>query len=1237
MEAKKIRECLKKIYRKIKNTEDFSEEDLRIAFVDSGIFKELGYKLLKDIRFERDVKGKRSDLLAFDDYKNIIFVIEFKREIKLEEDFNQLWERYVKPLKAKYGILADGEKLFVYERINSNWELKEEFKIKEVTLAQCEKLYSWLKKPEIERTKVDEVLKYFEKFDKPEEKINLKSEIAQKHFFDSFELRENTIFANLVQRTIELFDSEFENQRFLKSAYSFWKISFAKKPEKIPENWKKIMKSMNLKIDDENLFKFMFCLESAYSLFTRLILAKACEDYKLPYVDFSEFIKTEIKHKSFRGDISLLAWGITVRDLIDNMKQRLVKSVFEGDIFYWWEDCYKGLERELYTPKPDKPKVRFGEALAEIILTLYKFDFSEIVGDPLGTLYQRYFDKETRKALGEFYTPIEVVEYILDAVGYKGKAILNKRLLDPACGSGTFLVEALKRYLKVAEEEAEERGWDEILKRICNKFQIVGFDIHPFATFLAQMQLMLVMIPVYKRAIEQNPMFVLSRLPIFRTDSLADEVREGMVTLKDFENGVRDLEIDTMLKLNDEETLKIRIPSKTVAISDKTGLLNVEEYFVALQAIFDVVKEAVDKGEEEVSRKNLNLKFKLYLQDKEWDKLVEFFLPYANHLLEKFKELMKIFGDGKLIKSVEDVALASILKGYVKYDFVVGNPPYVRQEKIKAQKEKFSKLYPDVYDGRADIYVYFFRRGLEWLNQDGSLGYISNNMFIRRGYGKKLRNFISKNYNIKILIDFGDSGVFKDVTNYPCIIIIDKKIPEFAYYAEIIHKPRELTNKDILNIIKSTTEKKKEKEFTGFSIFRVKPPNSDEWKFLPDTRIKLIKKIELSSTDKLGNLTEEISMGQQSNADKVHIVSHSTVEKYNLEKELLKPLVRGEGVKKWRVKWNKEFLIFPYKRINNKDKVIPRNELAKNYPNTWRYFNLKENKTLLEKRHYLMEKIRDGTRQEFYELWIPKKSIYFDNPKIMTPDISNTNNFAYDEKGFYAPTTVFIIILRSDIKSRRNYLYFLGLLNSRILEFYFKHISPFMRGKYFRYNESYLKRLPIKLPETPEEKELASQIVEKVDLILEKAKLEQKVQKFPDEYIKEYRERGEEFDLITITFNSGHKEIKPIVKENSEEGGYNIIIKKEKPIFVDSEIKAEFVKSALKGKKVGKNEKIQLLLPKSDFITKEIIEEWKKDKKKIKEEPTISTLENEINELVYRLYNLNDEDKKIIEEFLSKF
>ncbi|MBC8521113.1 MAG: type I restriction enzyme HsdR N-terminal domain-containing protein, partial [Methanomicrobia archaeon] len=330
--AKKIRESFKKHYEKIKSGTELSEEDLRVAFVKSGILEELGYKVVpKEVRFEKGVKGKKSDLIAFDDYLNAVFVIEFKRpnELDVERDFAQLWERYVKPLKARYGLLTDGLELLLYEREYGKPEIKLRVNLGEVTLSQCEEVYDWLKKPSIERTRIEEVLGYFERFDKPAEKVNLSSEIAQEHFFDSFELKEGSIFVNLVQKTIALFDFELERSKFLKSAYKFWKMSYAKKPEEVPENWRRIMEGIGLKATEENLFKFMFCLESAYSLFTRLILAKACEDYKLPYIDFSGFIKREIKRIAWRerGDISSLAWPITTKNLIENMKENLVKSV----------------------------------------------------------------------------------------------------------------------------------------------------------------------------------------------------------------------------------------------------------------------------------------------------------------------------------------------------------------------------------------------------------------------------------------------------------------------------------------------------------------------------------------------------------------------------------------------------------------------------------------------------------------------------------------------------------------------------------------------------------------------------------------------------------------------------------------------------------------------------------------------------------------------------------------------
>jgi hypothetical protein len=171
--AKGIQASFKKLHEKIKSGKDISEEELRVAFVNCGILEVLGYEgVLKDVRFEKNVKRKRSDLIAFDDYQNAVFVVEFKRpmEIDLERDFAQLWERYVKLLKAKYGILTDGLELLLYERINSNWERKLRVNLGEVALSQCEEVYGWLKKPSIERTRIEAVLGHFERFDNPEEK-----------------------------------------------------------------------------------------------------------------------------------------------------------------------------------------------------------------------------------------------------------------------------------------------------------------------------------------------------------------------------------------------------------------------------------------------------------------------------------------------------------------------------------------------------------------------------------------------------------------------------------------------------------------------------------------------------------------------------------------------------------------------------------------------------------------------------------------------------------------------------------------------------------------------------------------------------------------------------------------------------------------------------------------------------------------------------------------------------------
>ena len=1226
-DANKIRASFKKLYGIIISAKDISEEDLRVEFVKSGILKELGYKgELEDIRFEKGIKGKRSDLLAFDDYKNVNFVVEFKKELDLEQDFVQLWERYVKPLKARYGVLTDGQELVIYERVNSNSELKIRLDLSEVTISQCEEIYDWLKKPKIERTRINEVLSYFKRFDKPEERVNLSTEISQQYFFDSFELKGDSIFVNLVQKTIGLFDFELERSMFLKSAYKFWKISYAKKPDKVPENWRRIMDHIGLETTEENLLKFMFCLESAYSLFTRLILAKACEDYKLPYIEFSKFIKTEIERTSYRGDITLLAWAITTKNLIESMKQKLVKSVFEGDIFYWWEDSYRELKpgASLYSPQYEKQKARFGEALAEIILTLYKFDFSEIVGDPLGTLYQHYFDKETRKALGEFYTPKEVVEYILDAVGYEGRGVIGKRLLDPACGSGTFLVEALRRYLKASEEIAEEKGWPAILKELCDEFCIAGFDIHPFATFMAQMQFMLVLIPAYKKAMDEDPHFVLNRLPIFRTDSLVDETKgEAMkVTIETFESGIRYIVIDTSLPV-EGGNLKIKMPYYKDVFA-RTDLLNVQEYFAALQAVFDTVKESAWQEKYVVDKAKLERNFKLYLEDNDWTGLVSFFMPYAEHFLLKFEELKETFGDGKLIKSVEDLMLAAILKNYVKYDFVVGNPPYVR---VQMLNEKQKIQYREVYEcatGLFDIYVLFIERGIRWLVKDGRIGFITSNKFVQADYGKNLRNLILKEIRIDQMIDFGDTGVFQDATNYPLVFLFTKnanKENKFLFVKVI--RPRE----SILSYIKIHFQEGYHDDHIIVFEVNQQQLDPDLWSLVPTCERELIKKIEKNSSIKVKNFARPHRC-LYTGLNEAYLVDRNQIQSLNLENGLIRPVIGGGNIRKWKITWEEGFIIYPYETTS--DKVIKVD--LNNYPNIKEHLN--QFKSKLMKRWYIKKLPKDQREERWFEYADPRNPRQFENNKIITPDISTNNNFVLDYDKYFSLNTSYVIDLD---RFNGDPVYLLGILNSKTIEFYYKHISPFISGGYYRYISQFLEQLPICLPKTKSKQNLADEITKKVEQILENVKIEQQIENFPDEYIKEYRSEGNEFDSINITFNSNHKALEPVIEEDTTSRAYNIVFgKKEKPVFVDSTAKADYVVTALKGTRAKKDEKKQILIPKSDAIVEEILNKLEGDKAQIKS-PSVAELEDAINGLVYTLYGLNEKDVGVIDDFLRRF
>lgn len=114
------------------------------------------------------------------------------------------------------------------------------------------------------------------------------------------------------------------------------------------------------------------------------------------------------------------------------------------------------------------------------------------------------------------------------------------------------------------------------------------------------------------------------------------------------------------------------------------------------------------------------------------------------------------------------------------FDVVLGNPPYVRMELIKPMKPYLEKRFEVVSD-RADLYCYFFERGLRLLKPGGRLGYISSSTFFKTGSGEPLRRYLLKEAAIDTVTDFGDLQVFEGVTTYPAILTMRRMKPDAAH------------------------------------------------------------------------------------------------------------------------------------------------------------------------------------------------------------------------------------------------------------------------------------------------------------------------------------------------------------------------------------------------------------------------------------------------------------------------
>lgn len=118
------------------------------------------------------------------------------------------------------------------------------------------------------------------------------------------------------------------------------------------------------------------------------------------------------------------------------------------------------------------------------------------------------------------------------------------------------------------------------------------------------------------------------------------------------------------------------------------------------------------------------------------------------------------------------------------FDVVIGNPPYVRGKHISGAVKRSLRHWATSSIGIPDLYIPFFELGVRVLRPGGLLGYISTNSYLHSLNGRGLRNFISQNRLALRVINFEGTQMFKGVTSYTCVSLIEKVASNDVLYAE---------------------------------------------------------------------------------------------------------------------------------------------------------------------------------------------------------------------------------------------------------------------------------------------------------------------------------------------------------------------------------------------------------------------------------------------------------------------
>ncbi len=354
-----------------------------------------------------------------------------------------------------------------------------------------------------------------------------------------------------------------------------------------------------------------------------------------------------------------------------------------------------------------------------------------------------------------------------------------------------------------------------------------------------------------------------------------------------------------------------------------------------------------------------------------------------------------------------------------QYSYILGNPPYIGHKKVdNSYKKILHRLYKEVYRDKSDILYCFIKKSIDLLETQGVMSFICSRYFMEGPSAEYLRRYITDSCDITEIVDFQGCEVFEDAGVAACIITLKKQITDAAT--------------DITKVCKyNPREKIKQQQAENFKINR-EMLKSDGWLLIAPEQYELYKIIDAKGTHQLLQLMDSYQ-GIITGCDKAFVVTAEDIEKHSLEKELLKPWIKNKNISPNMIEPAKQYLIYA-DYINNEEQ----------YPNAVRHIAQYKNK-LIQRRECIK-----GIR-EWYKLQWGRQCESFDSKKIVYPYKSSSSRFAVDREGYYCSADVYSLIIKKQYAAQFSYEYIAAILNSSVMEFYFKCFAKKLSDKLYDY------------------------------------------------------------------------------------------------------------------------------------------------------------------------------------------